>query len=876
MTAAARRLVTAFSMCLFAFALASAIAGSAWAVENDDAASTTTQENEALAAQQIEAGDDAALAGETAIEDEGAMAVEEAADDILDASEAALEDEASEESASETAEAEPMGGLTADNPEQGAEQDAENVALSSETDLAAGTADGLTTAAATSGGPLPDGVYTIFSMVSDQYVLDVSGGSKNSGANVQIYTLNNTDAQKWRLAYKDGFYTIQSVVSGKMLDVSGASTRNGANVQQYNSNNTNAQKWTLKALGNGQFTVVSALNSSFVLDVSGARAANGTNVQGYTSNNTNAQKWYFAPLGTLTGERVIEDGVYTISSALGNSLVLDVSGASYNDGANTQTYTSNNTNAQRWAFTWDNATRTYSIRNAANAKALDVNGGSTKSGANVQQYTWNGTNAQRWVVEKSGGSYVLRNAITGMALDVAGANKKAGTNVQVYVPNGTAAQKWNLAKANGAVADGIYNIYSMLSPTAQVIEVANASAETGAKLQTNALSTAFNQKLRLTRVSGDEYTMQAVHSGKYIANSNGVIVQADKSGGADQRWTITFDVNGLKLTSVSEKGKSIEVTGNAKNGAQVVVAATASADKQRYRLQTVNLISNGYYLVRNLNSGLPLDVNGASYATANVQQYTANDSPAQTFYIFASGDYYVIANAKSHKALDVAGGSKAAGANVQQYKQNGTNAQLWSATIDSACHFVFKNKGSGMVLEVAGASKASGANVRQGAAVANAAYQTWIVEPTKAYSVSGDVTLDKYIGDILGDHNSLWDAYYYVSTLSYREGNKIWSGKYMSDKTSISYAKEMVEYGSGNCFRFASLFSWLARGLGYKTNVVMGWVPSYSSGEAPHGWVEVYVNGKTYVCDPDMYNAIRDRDWYMRTYSDAPVEYHFW
>ena len=58
---------------------------------------------------------------------------------------------------------------------------------------------------------------------------------------------------------------------------------------------------------------------------------------------------------------------------------------------------------------------------------------------------------------------------------------------------------------------------------------------------------------------------------------------------------------------------------------------------------------------------------------------------AQRFAVFydnASG-YYTIKNAGTGRALDVVSTSPYAGANVQQYKSNGTNAQRWALVAKS-------------------------------------------------------------------------------------------------------------------------------------------------------------------------------------------------
>ena len=87
-------------------------------------------------------------------------------------------------------------------------------------------------------------------------VLEVAGSSKNNGANVQQYTWNNTDNQKWYIKYaNEGYYYIVSKCNGLYMDIYTGSNQNGTNVQVYKGNRSNAQK----------FKFVSA---SFGIDVS--------------------------------------------------------------------------------------------------------------------------------------------------------------------------------------------------------------------------------------------------------------------------------------------------------------------------------------------------------------------------------------------------------------------------------------------------------------------------------------------------------------------------------------------------------------------------------------------------------------------------------
>ena len=139
---------------------------------------------------------------------------------------------------------------------------------------------------------LPDGTYSFGSKLKTNMKMDVYGASRSDCANVQLWTGNGTNAQRWRVSHDDnGYVTLTSANSDKALDVYGASTANGANAQQYASNGTYAQKWIAIKNSDGSYTFQSALAENAVLDVNGGSSANGANVQLYTSNGTNAQKW---------------------------------------------------------------------------------------------------------------------------------------------------------------------------------------------------------------------------------------------------------------------------------------------------------------------------------------------------------------------------------------------------------------------------------------------------------------------------------------------------------------------------------------------------------------------------------------------------------
>lgn len=139
---------------------------------------------------------------------------------------------------------------------------------------------------------IEEGTYIISTASNPNYSLDVKYGSTNRGANVWLYSTNETTAQQWVLK-KDsvGYITFVNVGSNKALDVSNGKAGNGSNIQQYDVNDTSAQKWITKKNTDGTLTFVSALDYNYVLDISNGKIVNTQNIQLYQSNGTNAQKF---------------------------------------------------------------------------------------------------------------------------------------------------------------------------------------------------------------------------------------------------------------------------------------------------------------------------------------------------------------------------------------------------------------------------------------------------------------------------------------------------------------------------------------------------------------------------------------------------------
>ena len=140
--------------------------------------------------------------------------------------------------------------------------------------------------------------------------------------------------------------------------------------------------------------------------------------------------------------------------------------------------------------------------------------------------------------------------------------------------------------------------------------------------------------------------------------------------------------------------------------------------KNTLSIDTQSGIVNAYnsdFSFKNVNSGLYLDVEGASKDNmGNLIQYSPTGGNNQRWqFIYDGSGYYKIRNVNSGKLLDVSGGSRENGGNIIQYEDNGGNNQKWRIIDIGNGRYQIRNKQSGLLLDVNGRSLDACANVIQ-------------------------------------------------------------------------------------------------------------------------------------------------------------------
>lgn len=563
-----------------------------------------------------------------------------------------------------------------------------------------------------------DGDYAIAAGPDlSRMVLDVTGGSASNGANVQIYQSNTTAAQRWRVSHDDdGYLTITNVKSGKVLDVSAGSTCLGTNVQQYTAcgDANYAQKWIAVPNGDGSVRLLSAVWQQRTLDVAGGSLNSQTNVQLYTSNGTAAQRFSFIatnPASVDPCDDILKDkGWCVISPSANGAVALDVAGGSLKNGGNVQTYSCNGTLSQLFKAEYRDGY--YVLRNAGSGKVLDVAAGDVVPGTNVQQWDESPNDNQLFsVVVNEDGSYSFINKATGLMLAVSGSNLVAaivGDSVQT---------SFVFAEQEDLLSESLYEIYPSAN-SSYVLDVASASADSGANVQLYSNNGSFAQKWLLKKVDGakNTYTFESVCSTNRLAVSGTNVCTMAPADVKAQQWVARIDSNGIEFVSADDQDLSLDVKGgNFASSSNVQVYTSNDSAAQRFRLRSTSAdVANGTYFIRMASrANSVLDVSGGSSADgANVQIWQNNDTGAQKWNFSRNVDgSYTIVNAASGKALDVKDAAASSGTNIQQWSRNGSAAQRWYIEYVSGGFRLSSALNTAFVIDVSGGNAANGTNV---------------------------------------------------------------------------------------------------------------------------------------------------------------------
>lgn len=351
---------------------------------------------------------------------------------------------------------------------------------------------------------LPDALYRIVPAANTDFSLDISGGSTENNANLQIWTKASTDAQVFylrRIHYEDlktgnGIYETRTVVglmnikSQRYLD----NDSNSANVHQWGEAPETAERqWVLvpNADGTYSFETVASGEKGYRMTVESSKFENGVNVCVAPNNDSIYQKFYLIPEyvfgdnSALGGyEDVLAVGEYRFwvpgDSTHYNERVLDIEGLSKEDNGNAHVWEAGDQYSLNQIFEIQkDGDGWYTVRCINSGRFLNAAGGASGvKRTNVHQY-YDATDASKWAfipILRSDGTYNywVVNKATGLYLNRQDTTAVDGTNVMQWTSRISSAwsngarvntstiswcmQAWYSAASKGTTTNNATNI----------------------------------------------------------------------------------------------------------------------------------------------------------------------------------------------------------------------------------------------------------------------------------------------------------------------------------------------------------------------------------------------------------------------------------
>jgi GH25 family lysozyme M1 (1,4-beta-N-acetylmuramidase)/5-hydroxyisourate hydrolase-like protein (transthyretin family) len=336
------------------------------------------------------------------------------------------------------------------------------------------------------------------------------------------------------------------------------------------------------------------------------------------------------------------------------------------------------------------------------------------------------------------------------------------TSPSVY--NGIVNSWYSAMKAAGYTNLGVYSYTSYLSTA---LNNSNIYAKTSWVAE-------YGPKMNFAKFGSNARGWQYSSSGSISGISGSVDINAFGNKTYVGSTSVT---NVTKMTKVSipngnyyinavgvSDAKSVDIPGASKANQKAI--DLYSYNNTKAQQFTFTKQSDGSYVIKNVNSGMALDVaSGKACNKAVVRQYTANGTTAQKWFIRNSGNKYYLQSALGNWVLDIAGGktanktaitlytpnaskaqqfgfasvaslttgeavkmspasssslavdipasSKSNGVKTQLYQWNGTNVQTYKLTPVGNGIFRFTNVNSGKVLDVPGNSSKQETPVQQ-------------------------------------------------------------------------------------------------------------------------------------------------------------------
>ena len=241
-----------------------------------------------------------------------------------------------------------------------------------------------------------DGIYKLSVGKNPNKAIEVGGGSKYNNAPINIWDYGNAQWQKYYFEYKEGYYKITAMHTGKSLTVKDNNIVEGTEIVQEDYQGWDSQKWILRdSYKNGW--IISLLNNpQLSISIEGNIANGSKMILSKTKDNDNQMFYLF---NITTNERTSDNGIYKLAVGSDISKVIEVPGESKDNGTPLGIGNFRNTDWQKFYFEYKEGY--YKITAGHTKKSLTVKDNNIVEGTEIVQEDYQGLDSQKWLLKDS-------------------------------------------------------------------------------------------------------------------------------------------------------------------------------------------------------------------------------------------------------------------------------------------------------------------------------------------------------------------------------------------------------------------------------------------------------------------------------------------
>lgn len=371
----------------------------------------------------------------------------------------------------------------------------------------------------------------------------------------------------------------------------------------------------------------------------------------------------------------------------------------------------------------------YRIINCYSGSAMSIKNNSSASRAGVEFRTYEGDDGQLWQFLKSEDEddccYVKSKI--GAVLNCMPGYMEAGGEVQTHELNGLPLQRWKVVEANDLTAAFIEDGEFQLTDAATCEKAITPYAYSKNEAAEMVLNTTLGHKggqYQVEAVGNGWYSIKNIHTGYALTASGGAenasVIQTKWVGDDEQLWRFVYTGNWSFYIQSMAGTFLTRQDGSTADGTKITLTTIRNAKDQMWVMkpvkeQTDAAVQDGaeYLIVSSLDLNRVVEVSHASVVPGgNIQVSRESLSAAQRFRAEKVEEgWYKLVSVNSGLVVEVAGASIADGANIHQNDWLGLDSQLWRF-VDAGNGYTYIQSMLGTVLACAANPVTDGTNIQ--------------------------------------------------------------------------------------------------------------------------------------------------------------------